>query len=68
LAFLFIHGDKDDFVPTWMGYENYDACASEEKDLLLMEDAGHAESYFLHTEEYETAVRSFLEEWSVEKE
>lgn len=68
LPFLFIHGDKDDFVPTWMGYENYDACASEEKDLLLIEDAGHAESYFLRTEEYEAAVREFLEEWSGERE
>lgn len=41
---LFIHGTKDDFVPTYMVHELYDACSTD-KDLLLVEGAGHAESY-----------------------
>lgn len=64
LPILFIHGDQDDFVPTAMGYENYESCASEDKELVLIEGAGHAQSYYVNTEGYETAVREFLEKWS----
>lgn len=64
LPYLLIHGKKDDFVPTAMGYENYETCASEEKELLLIEGAGHAESYFLGKEIYEQHVTEFLKKWS----
>lgn len=63
LPILFIHGDQDDFVPTVMSMENYEACASEDKELLLIEGAGHAQCYFVDTERYEAAVREFLTEW-----
>lgn len=55
-----IHGTKDDFVPTSMGKEIYEACASE-KELWLVEGAGHAESYYLCREEYERRVRGFFD-------
>lgn len=60
---LFIHGEKDNFVPTWMGREEYKACASKKK-LLIVPGAGHAESYYAQTQDYEDAVRHFLEEYS----
>ncbi len=60
LPFLFIHGDQDDFVPTSMGRENLKACTSEKKELLLIEGAGHAQSYFVDTARYEEAVERFL--------
>ena len=41
---LFIHGKADDFVPTRMSQEAYDACASE-KRLVLIDGAAHAKSY-----------------------
>ena len=63
LPILFIHGDEDDFVPTVMSEENYEACASEYKELLLMEGAGHAQCYFVDTDLYEETVRAFLEQW-----
>ncbi len=49
---LFIHGTKDDFVPTYMVHELYDACSTD-KDLLLVEGAGHAESYPTDSAAYE---------------
>ena len=42
---LFIHGDQDDFVPTYMVYDLYNACAAD-KDLLIVEGAKHAQSYY----------------------
>ncbi|MCX4315350.1 MAG: alpha/beta hydrolase [Lachnospiraceae bacterium] len=60
LPFLFIHGDRDDFVPTSMGKENFEACTSKEKEFLLIEGAGHAQSYFVDTKRYEKAVEEFL--------
>jgi fermentation-respiration switch protein FrsA (DUF1100 family) len=55
-----IHGTSDDFVPTSMGKEIYQACASR-KELWLTEGAGHAESYYLYKEEYEKRMLRFME-------
>ena len=60
LPYLFIHGDKDRFVPTEMVYENYDACASEDKEIVLIEGAKHAESYYVDNKTYEKAVVDFI--------
>lgn len=60
LPYLFIHGDKDKFVPTKMVYENFEACASEDKELILIEGAKHAESYYVDSEKYETVVTDFI--------
>lgn len=55
---LFIHGELDDFVPMWMTEKNYKACAGEKK-FLLIRGADHAESYYIDTEEYKSALRDF---------
>lgn len=60
---LFIHGGIDTFVPTRMVYELYDACASEDKKLLVVEGAGHAESYPVDSETYEAMVCEFAEKY-----
>ena len=59
---LFIHGTKDDFVPTYMVHELYDACSTD-KDLLLVEGAGHAESYPTDSAAYEAKVKSFIDKY-----
>ena len=59
---LFIHGDKDLFVPTKMVYELYDACTSE-KDLLVVPGADHAKSYHIDKEGYEKKVKAFVEKY-----
>ncbi len=40
---LFIHGNQDHFVPTYMALELYNACQAEKK-LLIVNDAAHGES------------------------
>ena len=60
LPVLFIHGSDDDFVPVTMTYENYKACVSP-KRLLIVPGAGHAASYVTDRTAYE---RSLCDFWS----
>jgi fermentation-respiration switch protein FrsA (DUF1100 family) len=59
LPVLFIHGDKDDFVPTEMVYEVYDATQGP-KELWLTKGAKHAESLEKHKKEYYAKVKAFM--------
>lgn len=56
---LFIHGDKDTFVPTEMVYRLYKA-KPEPKALWIGKDAIHARSYMMHKAEYTEVIRKFL--------
>lgn len=58
LPVLFIHGSEDHFVPVEMTYENYLACRSE-KRLLIVPGAEHGISYLVDKETYEAAERNF---------
>jgi len=58
---LLIHGADDHFVPVEMTYENYIACASPKK-LLIVPGADHGMSYFLEREKYEETVKAFWAE------
>ncbi len=62
---LFIHGEKDNFVNTAMVYPLYEACSSE-KQLLVVEGAGHASSFAMDPERYFGTVFDFLEEYTAE--
>lgn len=59
LPMLFIHGDKDDFVPTQMVYQLYEA-KPEPKELWIVPEADHARSYLLYPEEYTHRVKTFV--------
>ncbi len=59
---LFVHGSDDAFVPVTMTYENYKACASP-KRLLIVPGADHGMSYFVEREKYEKALKEFWEEF-----
>lgn len=59
---LFIHGTDDRFVPVEMTYENYKACASP-KRLLIVPGAGHGMSYMIDRKQYEKTVKEFWEEF-----
>ncbi len=59
---LFIHGTDDHFVPVTMTYENYKACSSPKK-LLVVPGADHAMSFYIAPEEYKNAVISFWNEF-----
>ena len=60
LPILFIHGDKDTFVPCSMCDELYASCASQ-KTKLIVKGAGHCESYYKNTKAFEDALDKFLE-------
>lgn len=59
---LFIHGEKDDFVPYEMLDLNYNAAACP-KEKLSIPDAAHAESHRIHPELYWPAVQKFIEKY-----
>ena len=59
---LFIHGDQDDFVPTYMVYDLYNACGAD-KDLLIVEGAGHAQSYLVAQELCEKTIIDFMNQY-----
>ena len=59
---LFIHGEKDEFVPYRMMDLNYNA-ASCEKEKLSIPDAEHANSHLVHPEIYWPAVFNFLDKY-----
>jgi fermentation-respiration switch protein FrsA (DUF1100 family) len=56
---LFIHGGKDNFVPTEMVYRLY-AAKPEPKVLWVVPDADHALSYKTHQAEYTVKVHDYL--------
>lgn len=56
---LFIHGDRDAMIDVSMAYELYEA-ASCEKELLIVEGAGHAQSQDKDPEGYYGAIAEFL--------
>ena len=59
---LFVHGTDDHFVPVEMTYENYKACASP-KRLLVVPGADHAMSYCIDKQRYEKAVQDFWKDF-----
>jgi fermentation-respiration switch protein FrsA (DUF1100 family) len=61
IPLLVIHGENDDFVPSYHSKRCYGASISEIKDCLFIEGAYHASSFVLATELYDQKVRSFLE-------
>ena len=56
---LFIHGDSDTYVQTWMVHPLYEAKPGE-KELWLAPGSEHAHSYLDHREEYLQHVSDFV--------
>lgn len=61
LPVMFIHGGRDDFVPTWMSQALYQAKA-DPKQLLIVPGAGHARSFFVDRELYLREVFAFVKQ------
>lgn len=61
LPVLFIHGDADAFVPLEMSQKNYDACASENKRLVVTPGAGHGLCFPADEAAYLTALSDFFD-------
>ena len=58
---LFIHGDNDKVVPTWMGEALYNEKNGEMDRLYLVQGAGHMEAYSKDKEKYKQVVKEFLD-------
>lgn len=59
-ATLFIHGEKDEFVPTYMSVQMYEAKKGL-KDIYIAKDAKHAQSYSINPKKYEEVVFGFID-------
>lgn len=57
---MLIHGEADDFVPSYMSEQGYAACVGP-KDLLIVEGAGHGVSFLVDKQTYTQRVIAFLE-------
>lgn len=62
LPMLFIHGDEDDFVPTWMMNELYQA-KPQPKEEWLVSHTDHAHAYRNHPNLYTEKVKAFLQKY-----
>ncbi len=59
---IFLHGEKDEFVPYRMMDLNYNAAACE-KEKVSIPDAEHAEAHLIHPEIYWPAVFRFVDKY-----
>lgn len=60
LPVLFIHGEKDGFVPCEMSRKNFEACTAE-KRLLTMPEADHGLCYVIDAKAYVSTLREFCD-------
>ncbi len=59
---LFIHGDKDDFVPFFMLDELYNA-STVEKEKLIINGASHAKASYVNPKLYWSTIENFLNKY-----
>ncbi len=62
IPILFIHGDKDNFIPFYMLDRLYQA-ATCKKEKLVIKNAGHAEAQWIDPEKYWHTVRKFIKRY-----
>ena len=62
LPMLFIHGDSDKYVPTYMVHELY-AAKSAPKEIWIVPKTAHAQSYQNYPEEYTERVCKFVKKY-----
>lgn len=62
---LFVHGGADDFVPTDMVYTLYGICTAK-KDLLIVDNAGHAQSIMVNGDLYKSKIDGFIAKYAQE--
>lgn len=60
IATIFVHGDKDNFVPMEMSKKNYADCSAEVKKLYIVEGAEHGLAYIYAGDKYINVLRDFF--------
>lgn len=56
---LFIHGEADDYVPFYMGLENYEKSNATDRVMISVKGAGHALAYIEDTERVTRELTDF---------
>lgn len=60
IPMMFVHGAEDFLVPVTMCGELYSACPNENKKMLIVDNASHADSYGTNYRLYEEKVSEFV--------
>ena len=58
---ILVHGLSDDFVPSYMTDENYDACSSPNKNKILVENATHGYSFLVDEKRVKAELEKFID-------
>ena len=59
---LFVHGKKDPLVPFEMAQKLYESCPAS-KDRLFVENAEHAQSFYLDPKTYKEKLDQFIQKY-----
>ncbi len=62
LPIIFFHGDTDKYVPSYMSEENYNACVSKNKRLVITKGAGHGLCFMVDMDGYFCEAERFFKE------
>lgn len=65
IPILMIHGKADNYVPCYMARQNYNACTSKNKRLLLVPDGPHDISLLTDWDTYQKTLNEFFDEIGV---
>ena len=60
---LFVHGEQDRFVPSYMSRENYKVCKVD-RYIETVPGAGHGQSYLVQTKHCQEKIREFFDRCS----
>ncbi len=60
---LFIHGEKDNFVPTEMVYKLYECLPENRRQLYIAKEATHTKSIDVNEKEYKIILNKFLDKY-----
>ena len=58
---LYIHGDKDTFVPSYMADNLFNATPPDKRDILLIKGAGHGEAVIKDNQTYFNKIDNFID-------
>lgn len=61
LPIIFLHGDTDEYVPCYMSEQNYEACVSDKKRLVIIHGAGHGLCFPVDIDGYIAALHEFFD-------
>jgi fermentation-respiration switch protein FrsA (DUF1100 family) len=60
---LFIHGEEDDYVPYYMGVQNYEKSSAKEKLMISVKGAGHGLAYITEPERVTKELADFYNKY-----